>query len=60
MKIERGDVSNQRSVNTSRDVYEHEVFLSFNDDDMAIAFNEWWRKGGFKSFQKFYKKWEGF
>jgi len=56
MKIEKEHVSNQNTI--LRDIYEHEVLLSFNDDDKAYAFNDWWNTKGFNAFQKFYETWE--
>jgi hypothetical protein len=31
-------------------VAEHEILLSFHDDDGAIAFHEWWRERGGEEF----------
>lgn len=33
-------------------VAEHEVFMSFNDDDDAIGFREWWHAEGSEHFNK--------
>lgn len=36
-----------------RRIAEHEVLLSFYDDEFALAFREWWEDEGSESFQKF-------
>ena len=33
-----------------RDVAEHEVLLSFNSDEHAYAFNDWWLMKGSQQF----------
>jgi hypothetical protein len=38
-------------------VGEHEVYMSFRGDSDALAWHEWWRLKGEKSFQRFYLKW---
>ena len=35
-----------------RDIHEHEVFISFNNDSGAEAFMEWWWDKGEKAFNK--------
>jgi len=35
----------------TRDVHEHEILLSFNDDDGAVLFMDWWRQKGEKAFE---------
>ncbi len=35
-----------------RTVHEHEVFLSFNGDDDAVAFIRWWNDRGLNMFAK--------
>lgn len=35
------------------DVAEHEVLMSFNDDDDAVAFHEWWRSEGAVAFAEY-------
>lgn len=30
----------------TRDIHEHEVFLAFNSDEHAYAFEEWWLAEG--------------
>jgi len=40
----------------TRDIYEHEVLISFQDDEGACAFNEWWYDGGYKAFFKWAEK----
>lgn len=35
---------------------EHEVLISFNNDDDAYAFNEWWNVRGKEDFEKYYSK----
>ncbi len=35
------------------DVAEHQVFMSFNNDDDAVRFDEWWSGEGAVLFQKF-------
>ena len=42
--------------NTYYRVPEHEVLISFNNDDDAYAFNEWWYKRGKEEFEKFFSK----
>ena len=37
-------------------VAEHEVFMSFNGDDQALAFQEWWNEAGAVAFNKWLKK----
>jgi hypothetical protein len=39
-----------------RRMYDHEVLLSFNDDDGAYAFDEWWNKIGSTLFNEFLKE----
>ena len=34
-------------------VEDHEVFMSFYDDEYALAFREWWDDEGTVLFQKF-------
>lgn len=36
-----------------RHVAEHEVLLSFLDDEAALAFQEWWADEGYVQFAKF-------
>lgn len=36
-----------------RDVYQHEVFFSFRNDDDAIKFNDWWQATGNFLFQEY-------
>ena len=36
----------------TRHSHEHEVFLSFTDDDGAIAFEEWWNTEGPRAFNE--------
>jgi len=38
---------------------EHEIFLSFNDDQDAERFVEWWESVGFKAFEKWERKYDG-
>jgi len=38
---------------------EHEIFLSFNDDQDAERFVEWWESVGFKAFEKWERKYKG-
>jgi len=35
-----------------REIHEHEIFLSFNSDDEAQHFHEWWNMEGFDSFER--------
>ena len=35
-----------------RDIHEHEIFLSFVDDEGAILFDDWWYTEGEKAFQE--------
>lgn len=37
----------------ARKLADHEVFLSFNCDDQAIAFSAWWNTQGHDLFQKY-------
>jgi len=37
---------------------EYQAFLSFNDDDMGIAFREWWALKGAAAFAKWFPKWK--
>lgn len=37
-------------------VAEHEVFMSFNDDDDAVAFRDWWAEVGAEEFQDWLNK----
>ena len=39
-----------REIEYRRSVAEHEVFMSFNDDEDAEAFCDWIRDGGWVSF----------
>lgn len=34
---------------------EHQCFLSFNDDDMGIAFREWWSEKGAAVFAEWFR-----
>jgi len=34
---------------------DHEVFLSFINDDDAVAFHEWWAEKGYQSFLDYRK-----
>jgi len=36
-----------------RKVAEHEVLLSFNSDEGAVAFHEWWSKTGEASYKAY-------
>lgn len=40
----------------ANDVADHEVFLSFRNDDDAIFFREWWNDVGVKAFAKWLDK----
>lgn len=50
----------ETDVNISREtqvsIPEHEILLSFNDDDMAESFHEWWYAVGETQFIQFYNK----
>ena len=35
----------------TREVYDHEILLAFNDDDDAVAFREWLQEEGFGLFE---------
>ena len=35
-----------------RNIHEHEIFMSFVDDEGAELFDMWWRKEGNKAFQE--------
>lgn len=56
MKLEPDDVSMPSVIKA--DIPDHVVMLSFNDDDQAYAFHDWWNTEGFKAFQKFFETWE--
>lgn len=34
-----------------RDIHDHEVLLSFNADEHAELFREWWNETGWKQFK---------
>lgn len=34
-----------------RDIHDHEVLLSFNADEHAELFREWWKETGWKQFK---------
>ncbi len=36
-----------------RSIHEHEIFLSFNEDWMAMAFDDWFRNEGREEFANF-------
>lgn len=42
-----------------RHIYDHEIFLSFNDDRDAELFYEWWNGEGKLSFVEFVKTVDG-
>lgn len=50
----------QEAVTEERTLHaaEHEVFLSFRDDDMGHAFREWWAEKGAAAFAKWFPKWK--
>ena len=52
--FEQKDVSIEEQI--IRDVHHHEVLLSFNDDDQAEAFCDWWSGDGISAFEKWCKK----
>jgi len=35
-----------------RDVYDHEVYFSFDADQDAIHFQEWWESVGYEKFRQ--------
>lgn len=37
-------------------VPEHEILLSFNSDNDAVAFYEWWNEKGWTEFEKWAKR----
>jgi hypothetical protein len=39
-----------------RNLAEHEVFMSFDSDHHAVAFDAWWNTVGEKAFVKWYGK----
>jgi hypothetical protein len=57
MKFKRNDVtiSGRGVLSMSYDLAEHELFLSFNDDDQAIVFEEWLYETGLDKFAKYYE-----
>ena len=48
-----------RSEHTPASVAEHEIFMSFNNDSDALAFEHWWHARGAIEFQKYLDKQEG-
>lgn len=40
----------------TREVHEHEILLSFNGDDDAVLFYEWWNAKGWELFRKWADK----
>lgn len=42
----------KESFGDFRDVYEHEIYMSFNNDGGAGAFYDWWAKEGIHVFSK--------
>jgi hypothetical protein len=36
------------------EVAPHEVLITFNGDEQALAFREWWNSVGYKVFEKYY------
>ncbi len=42
--------------NIEREINEHEVFLSFNSDDGALAFYNWWNDEGEYIFNNYVNK----
>jgi len=34
----------------TRDIHEHEILISFNDDADAVRFDKWWGDAGFELF----------
>lgn len=40
----------------TREVHEHEIFLSFTDDKDAELFSEWWNTKGWPAFEKWAAK----
>ena len=37
----------------TRDIHDHEVLLSFNDDSQAECFLDWWRDEGLDMFKSY-------
>lgn len=35
------------------DIPEHQVLLSFNNDEDAVNFNEWWNRRGLEAFAEY-------
>jgi hypothetical protein len=51
-KFDRVSIESSAEYHTA----EHEVFLSFCDDDGAVAFQEWLTLHGWEAFAKWLKK----
>jgi len=49
-----GYVTMEIKEETTVNVPEHEVLLSFNGDSMAYAFDDWWKAQGHKVFSQFW------
>lgn len=48
------DFDNDMKYIFERHVHDHEVLISFNDDEGAMLFSEWWT---FDGGEETYKKW---
>jgi hypothetical protein len=49
----------EQQVLPQRSVGEHEIFISFNDDDGAQAFSDWWHSQNIQEeFAEFYEEWQ--
>ena len=48
--FEKDDVTTPSSI--TRDIYDHEVLLSFNDDFQGYAFADWWTDIGIEAFEQ--------
>lgn len=45
------DISYKISKELTREVHDHEIFISFNSDEGAYSFQDWWHVEGEKLFQ---------
>ena len=53
MKITQDDWHTPKVIRA--DIPEHQYLINFKDDEMAVAFDEWWWGEGFNTFQKYCK-----
>ena len=46
------DVEHIFKTEIEREIHGHEVFLSFNSDEGALIFHEWWEMKGRDEFER--------